>query len=845
MESRGQRNRSILAKRTLGAALSAVLLHGACEAAFAQTLPATATRQSGTPDTSDSAGTPSGFKVVPGLATGVTYDSNVYATPAQPQSDLLFTVSPSLQVTGQGNGHSLSLGLQATETRYRSNSNENSTDYQLDASGRQRVDAYGEVFGGVGYARAHEDRTSPDDVQGTRPTVFTDASTYLGLSQRWSAVSLRVGGTFDHLIFRNVRDAAGDAIDNADRNRNVVGVGLRLGYALSPHVDLFTQGTYDERTYARRIDDNGLRRGSQGDSWVVGVASHDTRDLRGEFYAGWLSQHYADPRLPAVAVPTAGASLSWRVTPGTTLDANLSRSVEETTLPGTSSYVDTSVGLQVRRVFDGRLSAYAGVDVTRSDFRGIARRDDLFGASVGVSYRIRRHLQLDANYQLLQRHSNVADAEYGRNEVYVGVRMDGGAGAIAAREPAMTPSPWGAVAGSFYLGAGTGYGAMGTRVTGLRGEHGTYRGDFAGSGATEALFAGYGLAIDRWYLGAEAALESSRIDWLHDKTPSSRVFGTDERRARSVAILGGPLLPGGNLLFASAERLRAGFDSSYAEKGGTPHGQSNARWANAYGLGIDAPLGRHLFARARYEVAHFEGYDVRYEGGEDRFTGSVGRFLLGVGWRFGGVPEATRQDVDPGGFYVGAQGGDNRFGSRLDAIQRQAEIPEVTHFLTDFGGRGTQFGAFAGYGHRFGAIYAGVEVESDADNMAWYHQKEPGGRAFSIEWRGSYGASLRLGYATRYGALLYLRGGRVKGRFATTYIKGENAKAWVDRNDTRTGNRFGVGMDVPLTKAVFVRLDYSVTHFGAIAFTTTQARADQLHFANWQYLMRIGAGVRF
>jgi len=797
------------------------------------------------PSVSNGSDTPFQLKAVPSLSTGATYDSNVYATQTRPQSDLVFTLSPSLQLTGHGSGHSLNVGLQATESRFRSNPTENSTDYQLDVSGRQRVNAYGDVFGGLGYVQSHEDRTSPDDVLGTRPTVFTDASAYLGLSQRWSAVSLRVGGTFDHLLFRNVSDASGHTIDNADRNRDVVGIGLRLGYAISPHIDLFTQGTYDARTYARRFDDNGLRRDSQGDSWVVGIASRDTRDVRGELYAGWLSQHYSDPRLPAVAVPTAGARLSWHAAPGTTLDASFSRSVEETTLPGTSSYLDTSTGLQVRRVFNARFSAHAGLDITRSDFRGNGRRDTLFGANVGVSYRIRRHLQLDANYQLLQRHSNVPDADYGRNEIYVGVRMDGGAGAIAEHDLAMPTAPWPAVAGGFYLGIGTGYGALDTHVTGPRGEHGTYSGQLAGNGPTHALFAGYGLTVGDWYLGIEASLENARIDWLHDKTPSSRVFATDERRDRSLAILGGPLLPGGNLLFASAERLRAGFDSSYAVEDGTSNAQSNARWANAYGLGIDAPLGRHLFARARYQVAHFGSYDVSYPGGEDRFTGSVGQFMLGVGWRFGASPHATHRDVDLDGFYAGAQVGDNRFGSRLDAIQRQAEIPQVTDFHTNFGGRGTQYGAFAGYGHRFGAIYTGLEIESDADNMAWYHDKQPDGRVFSMEWRGSYGASLRLGYVTRYGALLYLRAGRIKGRFATTYIKGENASAWVDRTDTRTGSRFGVGMEVPLTKAAFVRLDYSATHFGAIDFTTSQARADQLHFANWQYLMRLGVGVRF
>lgn len=830
-------------------AIFAVLALGAFDSAMAQTSGAAQEAQSA--DTSvqrTETNASSGFTVIPSIATGVTYDSNIYATPNQPQSDLLFTVSPSLQLKKQGKDHSLTIGLQATETRYRSNPNENSTDYQMDVSGRQRVNAYGDVFGGVGFGQWHEDRTSPDDVLGTRPTVFTDASAHLGLSQRWSAFSLRVGTTFDHLLFRNVQDAAGNTIDNADRNRDVVGLGLRLGYAVSPHVDLFTQGTYDTRTYQRAIDDYGFRRNSQGDSWVVGIASRDTRSLRGEFYVGWLSQHYADPRLAGVTLPTVGASMFWKVSPQTTLDASLNRSIEETTLPGASSYVDTSISLDLRREITDRLSAHAGIDMTRSDFRDIGRHDDLFGANFGVSYRMLRYLQLDANYQLLQRHSNVPDAEYYRNEIYVGVRIDGGAGAIAGgAEDALSTSAqhWAAIADGFYLGAGTGYGAVDTRVSGLRGEHGTYRGDFTGSGIANSVFAGYGHAFGRWYLGAEATLARAQIDWLHNKTPSSRVFSTAQRRDESLALVTGPVLQGNNLLFVTASRLRTGFDSGYAVENGVRSTQSNTRWANAYGIGLDAPLTRHLFARLHYEVMHYRGYEVAYENGRDRFSNSAGQFQLGIGWRFGGVPEEARFHADVNGFYVGGQGGDNRFGSKLDAVQRQAEVPSVTNFHTNFGGQGTQFGVFAGYGHAFGPLYTGLEIESDASDTGWYHEKQPGGREFSIEGRGSYGASLRLGYATRYGALLYLRAGRVRGRFHTTYIKGQNAAAWVDRNDTRTGSRFGLGMEAPLTKAAFIRLDYTVTHFGAIAFTTAQARADQLHFANWQYLMRIGIGVRF
>ncbi len=675
--------------------------------------------------------------------------------------------------------------------------------------------------------------------------MFTDASAHLGLTQRWSPAWLTVGATLDHLTFSDVTSAAGQVIDNSDRSRNVVGVGLRLGYGIGQHLDLFAQGTYDQRNYLRKVDDFGYRRDSRGDSWVIGLATRDTATVRGELYAGWLSQRYIDPRLGTVSAPTVGASLRWRMSPQTTLDLSVDRSAQETTLPGASAYLDTNVGLQIRRDISERFSAHAGVDLTRSDFRGLGRRDELYDASFGVSYRVHQYWLIDASYRQLQRHSNAPDAEYYRNEIYLGVRMDGGERALAGDAPsAAEPDAQGAGHG-LYFGIATGYGNVDTQVTGMRGEHGVYRGDFAGRGRVRSVFAGYGLALGHWYLGAEAAAAPSDIGWDHRKTPSSRIFSTAQQRDTTVSLLAGPMLPGNGLLFASAGRVRTRFDSRYTVEDGTASSQSDTRWSNVYGVGLDVPLTRHVFARARYDVSHFRGYDVANETGSDRFADSAGQFLFGLGWRMAPVPDDAHADRRLDGFYAGAQGGDNRFGSTLDAVQRQSEIPPVTDFHANFGGRGMDFGAFAGYGHAFGPLYAGVEVEGDASDSGWYHEKQPGGRDFSVEGRASFGASLRVGYATGYGALVYLRAGRARARFHTSYIKGENPSAWVDRSDTRTGTRFGVGIEAPLWRSAFVRLDYSATRYGAIAFTTTQAQADQLRFANWQYLARIGIGVRF
>ncbi|HUW53816.1 MAG TPA: outer membrane beta-barrel protein [Rhodanobacter sp.] len=855
MQSRGTRsaehvrytNSSALRRQALYVAL-AMAMAAASGTVIAQA--ATASKAATAPRevAQDAPVSPSGWTLVPGLSFGISYDSNVFATSDQPQADMLMTVTPSMLIRKGSSGRSLTFEAEGSAAQYRTNSSENSRDYRLDVSGSQRIDRYGNLFGGLGISRSHEDRTSPDDVFGTRPTVFTDAHAHIGIAQRWQSFSLRTGATYNHLVFHNVTDAAGAVIDNGDRNRDVLGLGMRFGYALSRQTDLFVQGTLDRRRYERELDDNGYRRDSQGDSWVVGLARSGKGALTGEVYLGEMSQRYDDPRLPDVTLPTAGVSLTWNAPGRTSLSASYSRSILETTLPGASSYVDTSVGVRADHRVDARLSTHAAITVTRSDFRGIGRRDDVIDTSVGLSYRLSRRVFLDGDYRLLQRHSDLPGANYDRQEIYLGLRLDGGAAtaitaAAAATTAAASESPEGP--SGFYLGTTLGYNVFDTRVTGPRGEHGGYRGDFAGSGATASVFAGYGHTFGRAYCGIEADSTRANVDWNHDKSPDSRVFMSEQRRGEGLALNVGYVLPGDGLIFASVGRRRTHFDNSYAAETGTAYVQDDTRLATRHGIGVDMPLSSHVFVRARYDITRYDGYDVAYDGGADRFSGSTGEFQLGLGWRLGSVAAGSHVAAGLDGFYAGAQGGDDRSGSKLDAVHRQPGPPASTNFRADFGGRGNDIGAFAGYGHAFGPLYAGLELEDDASRTGWRHEKLPDGRDFSVETRGSYGAALRLGYAARSGALIYARAGRVRGRFHTVYVKGENPDAWVSREDNRAGTRLGVGVEAPLSASMFIRLDYTSTRYNAIAFNTTQAKADDLHFANRQQLFRIGLGLRF
>ena len=832
------------ARAALFLAISFALLALSAEQASAQIAPSGAgTGSMATQSVSPSAG--SGISIIPALWLGMAEDSNVFGTRDAPASDLYYMFAPSLVVRANGDGKSLVVDAAATATRYRHLGSEDTNDYRVDADGSVNTGAHGSVFGGIGYYRAHEDRESPDAALGTTPTVYSDAHAHLGIAQRWGRWGLRTGLTYDRLDFRDVADAAGGLINNADRNRDVLGIGLRTSYAVTNGASVFAQGTLDRRIYARAIDDAGYRRSSDGGGWVVGVSLVGNTVTSAEIYAGWLRQDYRDPRLPTVSVPDIGARLTLRATDQLSLQGSIDRSIEETTLPGSSAYVNTNAEVVATQAINARWSARAGMAWNRSAFQGISRVDQIYDANLGFDYRVTRALTLLADYHLVERRSDVQSAEFVRNLFSIALRVSGHGTALPESTAAAAASR--AARGDWsglYLGAGAGYGVVVTKVLAPRGSEGVLNASFANAGSVGSTYLGYGWQMGRAYAGFELAWTSPDASWEHAKTPQSRVFGTGEGTGDVLNLRVGYDLRSNSLLYVSAGAARTRYASNYTPESGTLYTQSDTVRGRDYGIGLDVPASRHWFVRAAYERTRDNADPVAYGTGTDVFRSHASRFFLGVGWRaMASAPIASANRPD--GFYVGAQAADAQLGSRFNAVQRQAGPPAVANFVADFGDSGSSHGLFAGWGWSLGPLYIGAEADGDAGSGGWSHEKLPEGRDYSVSSRNTYALSLRLGFRTANGSIAYLRAGRAHGQFTTVYEKGQNPNTWVDRDDTLTGTQVGAGLETPLTANAFVRLEYTYTHYPSLAFTTTQQQADQVAFLNWQSLFRIGLGLRF
>ena len=331
------------------------------------------------------------FLVRPEAGVSLVYDSNIFATRTDEIDDTLILLTPSVDVTSQWEKHKLDFNAGAAAARYHGADSENYQDYWADADGRYDISKQTNVFGGVGYSREHEDRSSPDDLAGGEPTTYDSSRAHAGIAHSWSKVSARLGGTFENLDYKDVAP-----INHDDRDRDLTGIGARLSYRLSPRYVVFGQAVHDVRNYDQSLDDNGLDRDSDGNRFAAGFTGIFSNRLNGSAYLGHLNQSYDQPTFSDVSTLDFNGRLTFRATPKTNLTATLERTLEETTLDDASGYLYTAGTLEATHRIDARLRATAAVSAGKEDYQGIDREDDLYTADYETG-EVLHGLKPDAN----------------------------------------------------------------------------------------------------------------------------------------------------------------------------------------------------------------------------------------------------------------------------------------------------------------------------------------------------------------------------------------------------------------------------------------------------------------
>ncbi len=361
------------------------------------------------------------FLVFPSLGVTGQYDDNIFSTNTNEVDDFVTLVNPALRLQSDWNNHALNFTANAEIARFDDRSREDYQDYTVGFDSRIDVRRSTNVTAGAAFGAQHELRSSPDDVGGLEPTEIDVTSAQLGAVHRFNRLSIGLNGSGRRLDFDDARTAAGATINNDDRDRSEYDASVRLGLEINPTSEAQVVASYNQTEYDASLDDLGFNRESDGFALQAGMVVDLTGTVFLNFLVGVFEQSFDDTRLSDIDGSTFRAGVEWSATPLTTVTAAVSRSVEETTLTGTSGVLRTAAALGIDHELLRNLIISADVSNVIEDFRGVARDDRTLDFSAGAQFLLHPRIVAEFGVNVTTRDSDVAAQDFDRNRYFVRV----------------------------------------------------------------------------------------------------------------------------------------------------------------------------------------------------------------------------------------------------------------------------------------------------------------------------------------------------------------------------------------------------------------------------------------
>ncbi len=361
-----------------------------------------------------------GYLIFPSVRVEGNYDSNVFATPNDEDDDFGLIISPRVNARSQFPRHRLDFTAFAEIGRYEEFSRNNYEDFGVGAVGVLDVTRRQNLRLRLSAERDHETRAEPDAVgRGNDVTKFWNLLADAAYRVNFNRVFVEPRAGVRRLDYEDTGN-----INQDDRDRNVYQAGLRAGYAVSPRFSVFGQGMYNIRRYDETPNDAGEDRDSEGYTISIGTEIDITGILFGELQVGYSKQEYDDDALDDVDGFGGTGRLTWNVTPLTTVIGEVVGELRETTVSfgGDQARADrhAEIGIDVTHELRRNILLNANARYLRDDFVGTDRVDDIFRVGAGVTYLLNRNFSIDARYRFDTRKSDDNDAEFDRQQVFIG-----------------------------------------------------------------------------------------------------------------------------------------------------------------------------------------------------------------------------------------------------------------------------------------------------------------------------------------------------------------------------------------------------------------------------------------
>jgi hypothetical protein len=359
----------------------------------------------------------------PGLEVSGGYDTNAARSATSRKGSSVQRLETELRANSDWSQHQLDFELRGIFTRFTAVRDANRP--EGDARGALRLD-FGRDLTLHGEIRSRIDTESASNVNlpaGTtgRTPYYTNVAS-LGGTRRFGRLSLGLRGNVERADYSDL-ESGGVSTSQASRNLTGYGLRLRMGYEIQPFVTPFVELGADKRIYDESRDASGFARSSTGATLRMGSTFELSRVLIGEAAVGYTDRTYDDTRLSRLAAPTVDATLTWSISPLTTLALRAQTEIAETTIAGSSGAIAYRGTATLTHAFLRHFTATTTFQVNETDYQNVNRRELQLIGGLRLEYKLSRLVAVRGSYAYENYRVNAANSSYQAHTFLLGVRL--------------------------------------------------------------------------------------------------------------------------------------------------------------------------------------------------------------------------------------------------------------------------------------------------------------------------------------------------------------------------------------------------------------------------------------
>jgi hypothetical protein len=339
------------------------------------------------------------FLLFPTLDLSTIYNDNIYATQTNPIGDAIFEIEPQLDLKSQWTDDQLELYSRATIDQYVTHRTENTNDWVDGMNAAADFFSGATVFGKFEFDHLHLPRGSElAEFNTVSPVEYNSSDASIGASDEIDRLKLSATLERADFAYFNGVSPTGVVVSTHYLNYANWSETVRADYAIDPDTAIFVSAEHNNAVYDAKPPFYSLNRDSRGYEFLAGTNFQLTDLMSGEIGAGYLEEEYPYVAGQNVSGFDIHAAVDWYPTPLTTVNVQTYRSVQESAVTTSTSYVDTVEHFEVDHELRHNIILGTTAQYTTNDYQGIDREDRILTAGAKGTLLVNSSLGLTLSY---------------------------------------------------------------------------------------------------------------------------------------------------------------------------------------------------------------------------------------------------------------------------------------------------------------------------------------------------------------------------------------------------------------------------------------------------------------